>query len=292
MINKNIVSMVSDTLVTASTIFSEDKKIAYQKAIEKESNENAKWVLETTLKNAGKARDSKFPMCDDTGIPHILIEVGDNCSLTNDVLMSIEEGVAEGLRNLPGRPMGVKGNDIERIEQSAGLFTESEAVVPAPFILKYIEGRNELNVHVLMQGGGPAIRGLTKRIFHKHSIKEFTDEIVNRANEAVKMLGCTPTTLAIGVGRSQSEATSLMTEAQIFGSYANQSELEQEITNRVNESNVGALGLGGDTSVLGTFMRVGPQRASGVRVVCIRPCCSIEPRYSKVNIYEECRNDK
>ncbi|NLD94481.1 MAG: fumarate hydratase, partial [Fibrobacter sp.] len=42
------------------------------------------------------------------------------------------------------------------------------------------------------------------------------------------------------------------------------------------------IGLNGKTSVLATFMKIGPQRASGVRVVCLRPCCCFEPRRASV----------
>ena len=132
--------------------------------------------------------------------------------------------------------------------------------------------------------GGPAIRCVTQRIFHKHSVEVVIDEIVNRAIPAVSQLGCSPCTLAIGIGRSQFEATSLMMEAMAKGNYGIQSELERSITDRVNESNTGALGLGGKTSVLATFAKVGPQRASGVRVVALRPCCCFEPRRASVEI--------
>ena len=69
-----------------------------------------------------------------------------------------------------------------------------------------------------------------------------------------------------------------MMEAMVKGNYDVQSEFEKTITDRVNESNTGALGLGGKTSVLATFAKVGPQRASGVRIVALRPCCCFEPR--------------
>ena len=59
-------------------------------------------------------------------------------------------------------------------------------------------------------------------------------------------------------------------------------ELEQYITDRVNEDGPGPLGFGGKTSVLSTFVKVGPQRASGVRIVCMRPCCCFEPRKASV----------
>lgn len=75
-----------------------------------------------------------------------------------------------------------------------------------------------------------------------------------------------------------------MLQALVDGRYDEQTEMEQEITKRVNEANVGALGLGGDTTVLATFMKVGPQRASGVRIVCMRPCCCFEPRIASCEL--------
>lgn len=90
--------------------------------------------------------------------------------------------------------------------------------------------------------------------------------------------------LAVGVGRSHFEATSMMLQAQVDGRYDFQSEMEQEITRRVNEANIGPLGLHGKTSVIATFMKVGPQRASGVRIVCVRPTCCFEPRIASVEL--------
>lgn len=76
----------------------------------------------------------------------------------------------------------------------------------------------------------------------------------------------------------------MMLQAMAEGNYLIQSEYEKEITKRVNETGVGALGLGGNTTVLGTFLKVGPQRASGVRIVCLRPCCCFEPRKASVDL--------
>jgi len=117
-----------------------------------------------------------------------------------------------------------------------------------------------------------------------HSIATITDEITGWASEAVKALGCTPCTLGIGIGRSHYEASALMLLALAEGRYDRQSEWETEITDRVNQSGAGALGLGGGTSVLASFVKVGPQRASGVRVVCMQPCCCFEPRVAVTEI--------
>ena len=278
-----IVSLVSDALVKAGSTFREDKIEAYKKAAAAEKNEKAKWVLETILQNAEAAEKNKSPLCDDTGIPHLVLEVGEGCAVTGEMLDAIREGVAEGLRKLPGRPMGIMGDDSHRIDQSGGLDPDPAGVEPAPILIRKCE-ENKIRLHILMFGGGPAIRAKTYRVFHKHNTQVVLDEIVNWAIEGVSDLGCSPCTLAIGIGRSHYEATSMMLQAQVDGRYDVQSEMEQEITRRVNEANIGPLGLKGNTSVLATFLKVGPQRASGVRIVCVRPTCCFEPRIATTEL--------
>lgn len=280
---EEIVSLVSDTLVKAGSTFREDKKEAYRRAIAREDNEKAKWVLETILENAEAAEKNHGPLCDDTGIPHLVLEVGPDAVVTGRTLDAIREGVAQGLRKLPGRPMGIMGDDSHRIDQSGGLNPDSAGVEPAPILIRRC-GENVLRLHVMMFGGGPAIRAKTYRVFHKHDTQVVLDEIVKWATEGVAQLGCSPCTLAVGVGRSHFEAASMMLEAQADGRYDVQSDMEREITRRVNEADIGPLGLHGKTSVIATFMKVGPQRASGVRIVCVRPTCCFEPRIATVEL--------
>jgi len=77
------------------------------------------------------------------------------------------------------------------------------------------------------------------------------DEIVALASEAVLKLGCTPCTLSIGIGRSQFEATALMIEAQVYGKYDIQNDLEKEITSRVNAAGLWTIGFGRRTFCFG-----------------------------------------
>ncbi len=279
----NVVEKVADCLVRAGSTFREDQKEAYRKAIADETQERACWVMQQVLDNALVAEYRRSPLCDDTGIPHLFLEVGPNRQVTGELLQQIQEGIAVGLRKLPGRPMAIKGDDYARIDQSGGLNEDSGALVPSPILIKPVD-EDVLRLTVLMLGGGPAIRGITQRVFHKHSVDVVIDEIVNRAIPAVTQLGCSPCTLAIGVGRSQFEATSLMMEAMVKGDFGVQSDFELRITEKVNGSNVGPLGLGGKHSVLVTFAKVGPQRASGVRIVALRPCCCFEPRRASVEL--------
>lgn len=279
----NIKEKVAECLVRAGSTFREDQKEAYRKAIADEEKHQSCWVMQQVLDNALVAEDRRSPLCDDTGIPHLFLEVGPQRSVNGELLEQIKAGVALGLRRLPGRPMAIKGDDYARLDQSGGLDEDSGALAPSPILIKPVK-EDVLRLTVLMLGGGPAIRGITQRVFHKHSVDVVIDEIVARAKEGVSKLGCSPCVLAVGIGRSQFEATSLMMEAMVYGDFSKQNDFEKKITEKVNEANIGPLGLGGKHSVLATFAKVGPQRASGVRIVALRPCCCFEPRRASVEL--------
>ncbi|HHX71726.1 MAG TPA: fumarate hydratase [Clostridiales bacterium] len=278
-----IIKIVSNGLVTSGSSFLPDKKAAYERAISKETNPQAKWVLEKILENAIVAEKNQSPLCDDTGVPHLMLDIGPNCPISGDLLESIKEGISQGLRKLPGRPMSIKGDDAQRLDQSLGMEVDPGALEAAPILIRTIK-ENKIKLHIIMFGGGSAIRAKTYRVFHKHNVDNVIDEIISWATEGTKLLGCTPCTIAVGIGRSHYEATSMMFQALVDGTYDMQSNLEKRITDKMNASGVGSLGLGGNTTVLATFMKVGPQRASGVRIVSMRPCCCFEPRIATIEL--------
>ena len=120
-----IVEKVRDTLIAASSTFSEEKKQAYFEAAARETNAHAKWVLESIIENAVVAEKNRSPLCDDTGIPHLFLEVGKKRNVSGEMLESIYAGIELGLRELPGRPMAIKGNDMQRIDQSSPIVDEN-----------------------------------------------------------------------------------------------------------------------------------------------------------------------
>ena len=274
----DIIDKVSDSIIKASTNLSVDKENALKLAIENETNENALWALEQILENYKVAQKTKFPLCDDTGIPHVVIELGSNREITSDLISQINEGIYQGLNKLPARPMAVKGNPIEKIEKSKGLFDDPGLMKPASFLIDNADNPDALNIHFLLQGGGPEIRAKTYRVYHKRSFEIVINEAIGWLNDSLKLLGCTPSIPAIGIGRTHYEASSLMLKAMVYGNLDNMSNEERYITQKLNETQIGPLGFGGDTTVLGAFLKIGNQRASGVRIVSVRPSCFVEPR--------------
>ncbi|WP_400247112.1 fumarate hydratase [Methanobrevibacter smithii] len=289
----DIIEDVSNTIIEASTNLSKDKYNALKKAISIEDNENALWTLNQILKNYKVANKVKFPLCDDTGIPHVIIEIGENREITGNLIAQINEGIKEGLNNLPARPMAVKGNDIERIEQSKGLYDNPGQMKAASFLIDSFSddstykrdiSPDTLNIHFVLEGGGPEIRAKTYRVYHKRSVVNVMDTAIGWLEESLKMLGCTPSVPAIGIGRTHYEAASLLLKSIVYGNLDFQNELEEYVTERLNKTNIGPLGFGGKTTVLGSFVNIGNQRASGVRIVSVRHSCFVEPRVATLHL--------
>lgn len=289
----DIVNEISKSIIKASTRLSDDKLKALKKAIDLETNENASWCLSQILENYKVAENTGFPLCDDTGIPHAIIEIGENRQITGELLNQIHEGIALGLDNLPARPMAVKGDEIERIEQSQGLYESPGMLKPASILLDTINDESTykrdispdtLNIHFLLEGGGPEIRAKTFRVYHQRSFDNVIGTAIDWLGESLKMLGCTPSIPSIGIGRTHFEATALMLKSIVYGNLDNQSEIEQFVTSKLNETGIGPLGFGGKTTVLGAYVNIGNQRASGVRIVSVRPSCFVEPRVATIKL--------
>ena len=287
----DIVDDISNAIINASTNLSKDKRKALKHAISIEDNENAKWALEQILENYNVAEKISFPLCDDTGIPHVIIEMGEDREISGQLLNQIHEGIELGLNSLPARPMAVKGDEFQRIEQSEGLYEKPGMLRPASVLIDSANDESTysrdispdtLNLHFLLEGGGPEIRARTYRVYHKRSFDNVIDTACGWLEESLKMLGCTPSIPSIGIGRTHYEATSLLLKSVAYGNLDSQSVHEQAIADRLNQSGIGPLGFGGKTTVLGCYLNIGNQRASGVRIVSIRPSCFVEPRVAKV----------
>lgn len=289
----DIINDISKAIIEASTTLSNDKYDALRRAIDEESNENARWALKQILENYQVAQKTRFPLCDDTGIPHVIIEMGSDRQITGELLNQIHEGISLGLNSLPARPMAVKGSEVERIEQSEGLFDEPGKLSPASILIDNSNDESTyrrdidpdtLNIHFLLEGGGPEIRSKTFRVYHKRSFENVINTACEWLESSLKMLGCTPSIPSIGIGRTHFEATSLLLKSIAYGNLDNQNQHEREIADRLNETGIGPLGLGGKTTVLGCYLNIGYQRASGVRIVSIRPSCFVEPRVATLKL--------
>ncbi len=288
-----IIEEISKSIIDASTTLTGDKLVALENAIEIEDNDNARWALLQILENYKVAEKTRFPLCDDTGIPHVIIEAGCEREITGDLLNNIHEGIALGLNNLPARPMAVKGNEVQRVEQSIGLYEKPGMLRPASILIDCANDESTykreispdtLNLHFILEGGGPEIRAKTYRVYHKRSFKNVIDTAIDWLSDSLNLLGCTPSIPSIGIGRTHYEANALLLKSVAYGNLTNQSDTERYVNSRLNDTGIGPLGFGGKTTVLGSYVNVGNQRASGVRIVAVRPSCFVEPRVATLKL--------
>lgn len=289
----DILEDISKSIIEASTTLSGDKLNALSKAIEIEDNDNARWALSQILENYNAAQKTSFPLCDDTGIPHVIVEMGSERELSGELLNQIHEGIALGLNNLPARPMAVKGDEIQRIEQSEGLFEKPGMLKPASVLIDCQNDESTyereispdtLNLHFILEGGGPEIRAKTYRVYHKRSFSNVIDTAVGWLADSLTLLGCTPSIPSIGIGRTHYEANALLLKSIVYGNLDEMNEVEVYVKDKLNQTGIGPLGLGGKTTVLGAFVNIGNQRASGVRIVAVRPSCFVEPRVATLKL--------
>jgi fumarate hydratase subunit alpha len=289
----DIVEAISNSIIDASTTLSDDKLKALNNAIEIEENKNAKWALSQILENYKVAQKTRFPLCDDTGIPHVIIEMGSQREVSGELLGQIHEGIALGLNNLPARPMAVKGSEIERVEQSKGLYEQPGMLKPSSILIDTVNDESTykrdvssdtLNIHFILEGGGPEIRAKTFRVYHKRSFSNVIDTAVDWLKESLKMLGCTPSIPSIGIGRTHFEANALLLKSIVYGNLDNQSDVEKYVACELNKTGIGPMGFGGNATVLGSYVNIGNQRASGVRIVAVRPSCFVEPRVATLKL--------
>ena len=289
----DIVEAISNSIIDASTTLSDDKLKALNNAIEIEENKNAKWALSQILENYKVAQKTRFPLCDDTGIPHVIIEMGSQREVSGELLGQIHEGIALGLNNLPARPMAFKGSEIERVEQSKGLYEQPGMLKPSSILIDTVNDESSyrrdvspdtLNIHFILEGGGPEIRAKTYRVYHKRSFSNVIDTAVEWLKESLKMLGCTPSIPSIGIGRTHYEANALLLKSIAYGNLDNQSDVEKYVACELNKTGIGPMGFGGNATVLGSYVNIGNQRASGVRIVAVRPSCFVEPRVATLKL--------
>ena len=99
---REVTEKTAETLVKASTVFRPDQIEAYRRAAENEDSPHAKWVLNNILENAEIAESKVFPLCDDTGIPHLFLEVGEECAVPAGFYKAVE-GAADAPRPSDGR---------------------------------------------------------------------------------------------------------------------------------------------------------------------------------------------
>ena len=244
-------------------------------AYEREQSAAAKDAIAQILINSRLCAEGHRPICQDTGIVTVFLEVGMNVRW--DATLSVEDMVNEGVRRAYNHPDNKLRASV--LADSAGKRTNTRDNTPAVVNVKIVPG-DTLDVTVAAKGGGSEAKS-------KFAMLNPSDSIVDWVLKTVPTMGagwCPPGMLGIGIGGTAEKAMLLAKEALMEpidiqdliarGAKNRAEELRIELYEKVNALGIGAQGLGGLTTVLDVKVRDYPTHAANLPVAMIPNCAA------------------
>ncbi len=225
----------------------------------------ARLNLEAILENIKAAREMGIPMCQDTGLPIVFVKLG-NVEVEN-LYEGIRRGVERATSEIPLRPNVVDpltrintGNNVGRwIPQVDVEFVEGDSVE----LTVFPKGFGSENNNALKMGlPGEGTEG----------VKDFVLETVIKAGGKP----CPPIVVGVGIGGSSDlvmklAKKALLREIGVFNAEERIASLEKEILKKINETGIGPMGLGGNTTVLDVKIELADTHTAGLPMgVCIQ----------------------
>ena len=244
-------------------------------AYERETSQSAKNAIAQILINSKMCALGKRPICQDTGIVNVFVEVG--MSVEWDSELSLEDMINEGVRRAYNEP----DNRLRASIVSDPLFgrKNTQDNTPAVIHTKIVKG-SKLDITVAAKGGGSENKS-------KFTVLNPDDSLTDWVLKTVPKMGagwCPPGMIGIGVGGTAEKAmlmakSSLMEPIDIneIKDKSNPSEIEKlriDLFNKINALGIGAQGLGGLTTVLDVKINDYPTHAASLPVAMIPNCAS------------------
>ncbi|MBR1634673.1 MAG: fumarate hydratase [Lachnospiraceae bacterium] len=265
---KEISDAVRDLCIKINYELSDDMQDLLKEAAKKETSELGCKVLETLQENLVVAREEQIPICQDTGMAVVFLEVGQDVHFVDG---SIEEAVNDGVRRGYGEGFLRKSVVEDPIER-----TNTGDNTPAVIHYTIVSG-DKVKVTVSPKGFGSENMS---RVFMKKpadGMEGVKDAILTAVRDAGPN-ACPPMAVGVGVGGTFEKAAELSKEALagIVSPY-NRSwtdELEQEVLSEINASGIGPGGLGGKVTALSVNINTYPTHIAGLPVA-VNICCHV-----------------
>ncbi|QFU01701.1 Fumarate hydratase class I, anaerobic [Halomonas sp. THAF5a] len=271
----DLIQSVADALQYISYYHPKDFIDAMAAAYEREENPAAKDAIAQILINSRMCAFGKRPICQDTGIVTVFVHVGMNVRFEAD--MSLDDMINEGVRRAYQLPDNVLRASV--LADPDGRRANTKDNTPAVIHHKLVPG-DTVEVHVAAKGGGSEAKS-------KFAMLNPSDSVVDWVMEQLPKMGagwCPPGMLGIGIGGTAEKAMEIAKEAlldpidiqdlQARGPANRAEELRLELFDKVNQSGIGAQGLGGLTTVLDIKVKDYPTHAANKPVAIIPNCAA------------------
>ena len=271
----DVISSVADALQYISYFHPLDFINAVHRAWEREESKAAKDAMAQILINSRMCAEGKRPLCQDTGIVTVFVNVGMNVQWQGS--MTLEDMINEGVRQAYLHPDNVLRASI--LSDPAGARKNTKDNTPAVIHTRLVAG-DKVDITVAAKGGGSENKS-------KLVMLNPSDSIVDWVLKTVPTMGagwCPPGMLGIGIGGTAEKAALLAKEAlmdpvdidelRARGPNNRIEELRLELMDKVNALGIGAQGLGGLTTVLDIKIKDYPTHAASLPVAMIPNCAA------------------
>ena len=258
----DIVTAVRDACIRANTVLPDDLCGAIRAAGETEESPVGRAILGDLEENFTFAAQRGLPICQDTGMAVVFLELGQEAHITGGLL---EDAVNEGVRRgyLEGALRCSVVRDPLRRENTGDN-------TPAVQCLRLTEG-DQLTITVAPKGFGSENMTKLKMFTPAAGRQEILDFIV----ESVSLAGsnpCPPVVVGVGLGGTSDRAALLAKRALLrpvdqLSADPFYAEMEAEALERINALGIGPQGLGGRTTALSVAILPAPTHIAGL------PCC-------------------
>ncbi|AER56582.1 fumarate hydratase [Pseudoxanthomonas spadix BD-a59] len=273
---EDLIQSIADALQYISYYHPVDYIRNLSAAYEREQSPAAKDAIAQILINSRMCAEGHRPICQDTGIVTVFLQVGMNVRW-DDASMGVEDMVNEGIRRAYNHPDNKLRASV--LADPAGKRSNTRDNTPGVVNVRIVPG-NTVDVIVAAKGGGSEAKS-------KFAMLNPSDSIVEWVLKTVPTMGagwCPPGMLGIGIGGTAEKAMLLAKEAlmepidivdlQARGACNRAEELRLELYEKVNALGIGAQGLGGLTTVLDVKVKDFPTHAANLPVAMIPNCAA------------------
>ncbi len=272
----DITRNIKEMCIEANHFLSEDMNVAMKQAAEKEKAPLGRQILCQLQDNLKIAGDDMIPICQDTGMAVVFMEVGQDVHFVNG---SLEDAVNEGVRQ----------------GYAEGYLRKS--VVKDPLIRENTKDNTPAVIHYTLTAGEQVKLTVAPKGFGSENMSRVfmlkpadgIDGVKNAIMTAVRDAGpnaCPPMVVGVGIGGTF-EKCALMAKKALTRPVDKRSEvsyikeLEEEMLEKINKTGIGPGGLGGTTTALAVNIDTYPTHIAGLPVA-VNICCHVNRHVVRV----------
>lgn len=262
-----IIKAVRKLCIDANYYLSDDIKQKLEEAYKEEDWSIAKDILEKILENAGIAKNQNMPMCQDTGMTCVFVDLGQDVHIVGGMLEdAINEGVRQGYADGYLRKSVVK-DPLDRVNTGDN----------TPAVVHYdIVPGDKIKITVSPKGFGSENMSKLKMLRPADGVEGVKNFILQTVKEAGPN-PCPPIIVGIGIGGTF-EKSALLAKKSLLRPVTKRNdnpfyaELEEELLQKVNALGIGPQGFGGRSTALSVNIEAYPTHIAGLPVAVNISC--------------------